>query len=415
MSDILTCAVRELARRRLRALATILGYGLAAGVAIVAWSVLVCSRNTQNRILANTGTHFMAWVPAALNCGKQNPALDPMHEGFLANTIPTMLFDTAVAGQAVAQRDCIRAAAPYLLFRFKEPADGHLFTVGGFDPQDIQVVGDTCCAKADLVAGNFLETDSTGLILLEQGYAQGRGLRVGQTMTIASRDYTVAGIVNPGVRPAKADVYMLFRDAEQAISRRLQTPLRDQANVLLVHTVSSVTHDAAIAQTLKLLDAAVIESCGCYNSGSVSTSYACYKPAAQVLGMNEGTLKLAVLILGLGALVFAAKSQMAAVIERRRDIGILKAIGWTNRHVLLQVLTEAALQSVMGSALGCLVALVCVHLIPVGVLGGTGAMPISRAACLVGVLVTLIGGLGAGSLPAFRAARQNPADALRRL
>ena len=48
-------------------------------------------------------------------------------------------------------------------------------------------------------------------------------------MTIANKDYTVAGIVNPGVRPAKADVYMLFRDAEKAINSRLQTPLRDQA------------------------------------------------------------------------------------------------------------------------------------------------------------------------------------------
>jgi len=400
-TDIWTCALRELSRRKVRTAATVLGYALAAGIAIVALSLLVAARNKQNRVLLNTGTHFMAWTPVSLNCAPQNPALDPVNEGFLANNVPTVLFYASVTNKVVAERNCVKAASPYLLFRFKDPKDGHLFTVGGFDPRDIQVVGNTCCAKADLVAGKFLEPTSSGQVLLEHGYAQGRKLQVGQTATIAGKEFTIAGIVNPGVRPAKADVYMLFQDAEAAINTRLKKPLRNEANVLLVHAASSVVHDKAIEKTLKLLDGAVTESCACYKPGSIVTSYACYKPAAQVLGMNEGTLKLVALILGLGALVFAGKSQMASVIERRRDIGVLKAIGWTNQHITFQVLTESTIQAVIGSAFGCIGAFFCVSVLP--------------KACLFGISLTLIGGLCSGFVPAFRATRQNPADTLRRL
>jgi putative ABC transport system permease protein len=97
-----------------------------------------------------------------------------------------------------------------------------------------------------------------------------------------------------------------------------------------------------------------------------------------------------------------------SVAERTREIGIRKAIGAKRRTIMLQFLTEAACICVLGGLIALAIAwpltLLLRHMIP-----ATMSLPV------VGIAlgVSLVTGVVAGLLPAWRAARMNPVDALR--
>ncbi|MDB6035638.1 MAG: hypothetical protein JWM16_5976 [Verrucomicrobiales bacterium] len=97
-----------------------------------------------------------------------------------------------------------------------------------------------------------------------------------------------------------------------------------------------------------------------------------------------------------------------SVAERTKEIGIRKAIGAKRRTILLQFLIEAATICLLGGLIGLSIAwglsLVVKKFLPTSM---------SMQVAVLGVVVSLITGVVAGFMPAWRAARMNPVDALR--
>ncbi|MDI9644694.1 MAG: ABC transporter permease [Candidatus Verstraetearchaeota archaeon] len=116
-----------------------------------------------------------------------------------------------------------------------------------------------------------------------------------------------------------------------------------------------------------------------------------------------------------------------SVIERTREIGVLKALGFTNNDVLLIFLSEAAIMGVVGGALGILVGSGISYVIPVilsaGISRTAGSFgtaqsfsytPIIRADIAAFVLLFAIAvALLAGFYPARRGSKMDPVVALR--
>lgn len=122
------------------------------------------------------------------------------------------------------------------------------------------------------------------------------------------------------------------------------------------------------------------------------------------------TIALAAVSLLIGG-IGIANVMVIGVTERTREIGVRMALGARRSEVLQQFLLEAALLSTFGGIVGIAVA-VGVALLAAFALPGFDARP-PLWAVAAGVLSSLIVGLVAGFLPARRAARLDPVEALR--
>lgn len=122
------------------------------------------------------------------------------------------------------------------------------------------------------------------------------------------------------------------------------------------------------------------------------------------------------LFLGLGAVallvggVGVANTMIISVLERRSEIGLRRALGATQGHIRIQFLSEAILLSVLGGAVGVACGALATF---VYATGKNWAVVLPPEAWLGGVGAAVVIGVVAGLVPALRAARMQPTEALR--
>jgi putative ABC transport system permease protein len=148
----------------------------------------------------------------------------------------------------------------------------------------------------------------------------------------------------------------------------------------------------------------------------VSTPDAMLDTVNSVLG---GVQAFIVIIASISILVGAVgivNTMTTSVLERRREIGIMKAIGARNSQIFMQFLIESGLLGFVGGLIGCVLG-VLIGII--GVLGinswiGADVAPSVDFVLVGGALVgSFLIGAVAGIVPAMNAAKQNPVEALR--
>ncbi len=149
---------------------------------------------------------------------------------------------------------------------------------------------------------------------------------------------------------------------------------------------------------------------------SVSTPEA---SIAMVNGILGGVQAFIVLIASISIFIGAlgiVNTMTTSVIERRKDIGIMKSIGATNSHIFLQFFLESSLLGLIGGLVGSIVGTL------IGILGTSAINNFIGAEIrsvinfsLIGFTLLgsfLLGGI-AGIIPAMNAAKKHPVEALR--
>jgi len=134
--------------------------------------------------------------------------------------------------------------------------------------------------------------------------------------------------------------------------------------------------------------------------------------AVQVLAAASGAIALVALTM---AALSVLNTLAMAVEERTRDIGILAAIGWSRARILALILSEGLLLAGLGGLLGAGLGWLGNHTLNLLVVPGGG---LSARATVTLMLLALAASLALGACgalwPAWRAARLDPASALRR-
>ena len=115
---------------------------------------------------------------------------------------------------------------------------------------------------------------------------------------------------------------------------------------------------------------------------------------------------IALMVGGIGVMAI----MMVSVTDRTREIGLRKAMGATRREILWQFLVEAATLTLMGGVIGIVLGLTLGELLK-ALLDFSTSVPLWSAA--VATLVSITVGVVFGIVPANRAARLDPVEALR--
>jgi len=159
-------------------------------------------------------------------------------------------------------------------------------------------------------------------------------------------------------------------------------------------------------------------------------------------------LALSIIVIAM-AIMLAALLTLSSVAKRVREIGTLRALGWSRRLVIRQIAGESLAQGIVGGVIGVVIGIAASAVInsfnlslsasskAAATTTGSGAFrgfastaqtatqsatsqvalhaPLAGSIILIGFALAVLGGLLAGATGALRAAQLRPADALRQV
>jgi putative ABC transport system permease protein len=351
------------------------------------------------------GAHSVAYIPRLTlqGCCIQTYATDlydPDREGFVVNNAPSNIISDDLI-EKIRQSPNVKDASPYLMFRIRSSAGTGEWLLGGIDLTKPNAYRSTVVAESQVVEGEFIKPDAMDKIMAEQEFASANNLSVGSDLQIGNKIYQVAAIVNPPLRPGKANIYMSLPGLRELVKSRLTEHADNPANAVLIESKGAKYHDKAKADIAMIL-----------GQSSRISSYGCYQPGMTAMGINENTALTITVLVVLCMLLLAMRIQYSSVIQRQFDIGVLKAIGWRNRNVVSQILAEAFFCAFAGALSGVLLALIILSFLPDELMAGKGALS-NPWILIAGLFLPLAGGLLSGFLSSLRAVQIQTSDILR--
>ena len=396
-------AVRFLKEGRFQSLLIVVG--VAAGVAVVAYiSALVTGlqTNTLNKTLG-AQAHVVV-----------SPLDEKVQAAWPASKEQARFTDTQARSQrlrtignwpaveaALQQRPGVAAVSPMVsgpaLARRGEATRSVALSGVELDRYD-RIVG----LRDKLVAGAFRM--GPGEALIGKTLAEDLGVRVGDRIVVTtdqrSDTLRLTGLVDLGIRDLNRRVVILPL-------RNAQTLLDLPGGVTQIDLrVDDVWAAQELSRALARELPTKVESWQDANSQLVTALNAQNISTALIR-----SVVMVVVVLGIASVL------VVSVVQKQREIGILRAMGAQRGQVLRLFLIQGALVGLMGSVLGTGLAMGMIKVFTTFVRGADGlplfniTLPMSTA--LQTVALALAAGLLAAVLPARRAARMDPAQAIR--
>lgn len=125
--------------------------------------------------------------------------------------------------------------------------------------------------------------------------------------------------------------------------------------------------------------------------------------------LRAATIAIGLMTL-LGAAIGLMNIMLVSVTERTKEIGVIKALGASQKVIMTQFLTEATIICQLGGVAGVILGILMGNIVT-WLIGGQFLMP--WAWIILGLVVCVLVGLASGIYPALRAARLDPIEALR--
>lgn len=386
LSDLARMSSAGLRTRKLRAALSALG--IAIGVASIV-AVLGLSSSSQAGLLAEIdrlGTNMLTVQNGQSIFG--TPVELPVQAPAMIRRIAgvTAVQDTsAVPGVNVFRSPLI------------PPIDTNALTVQAASPGLLKATGVT------VARGRFLNaaTAKEPVAVLGSLAAQRLGIdRVfsGERVWVSNQWFYVGGILNHAVLASSLDTSVLIGYPAA------ETYLGSDGHPSTVYVRAQTGQVGKVHQLLAA-------TANPQSPGDVSVS----RPSQALVARADAQSALNGLFLGLGAVallvgaVGVANIMIISVLERRSEIGLRRALGATRGHIRTQFLAEAVLLALMGGAAGVAIGAATTTIYA---LSRHWAVVVPALAWGGGIGAAILIGAGAGLLPALRAARMSPTEAL---
>ena len=382
-ADVLRLAGTGLRARPMRAFLSALGIaiGIAAMIAVV--GVSTSSRAQLTAQLESLGTNMLTLTPGSDLTGAEVKfptdavgrvdKIDGVQQSSSTSLVKASVYRSSLSDKAATGGISALVAEPGLL--------------------------DVVAGEVD--KGAWLNPATSSYPSTVLGAAAARRLGVvepGTQVWLGGTSFTVVGILKPSVLAPELDNAALIG---APVAERL---FGYAGNPTTIYERSA---DKAVERVRELLGPTISpQAPGAVKISRPSDALAAKNAADQAFtSLLTGVGSIALIVGGIGV----ANTMIISVLERRREIGLRRALGAMRSHILIQFLAEALLLAGLGGALGCVIG--------VGVTAGVAAAngwPFSLPALIIlaGLGVTVLIGAVAGLYPAVRAARTPPTAAL---
>lgn len=407
--------IKELRHHHHRTLVNIFGIAIGIALFVSINAVSTAYQKAVSRPFKNLGADLVVQKPEkrAVDSAQGPASMRGIRLPFSNQILPTNDL------QKLGSLDGIAAiASSLLLWEFDR---GGFRTIMGIDLSQPSL--GPVKVREWLKEGRFPRQE--GEVVLEKHYAKFHHSGLGNAMAIGGRSFTVVGLleIKEGSQIASANIYLPLADAQKLLSGEAKgvnlVYLRLQNPSLLTKVKSRVGRELP--------------------GVSVTSSDSFLEVMGGVSKISDQFSRLASIIALGGAIFLIIKTMLANLVARSSEIGILKAVGWTERNVQKQLMAEALLQSFAGGLVGLAAGYVLSYLlgflsIPVSVPWEINLTPAfakdaaTTAQTVVRLPVGFSAGLSAGALALSlmagalasffmgrRTSRMKPADILRKL
>jgi len=305
------------------------------------------------------------------------------------------------------------------------------FTIGGVDTSQSEM---GLITPTQVTKGHFLPAGAGLEALVADSYASSHKLKLGSTLNLNGTKFKVVGIVKAPLGGQSADVYVPLARLQKLAGQK------NQINVVLVRASKSSAVGRLQKEIEKALPRAQVASSQDV-ADQISGSLVDASNLSKSLGLALSIIAIA------AAFMLAALLTLSSIAKRVREIGTLRALGWTRRLVIRQIVGESFAQGIAGGVLGVALGVIAAAFIdafgptlnasstvgesdrgPRPAAFGLGQTltrtatsqvslkaPLAVSLILIGFALALAGGLLAGAIGSLRAARLRPADALRQV
>jgi len=361
--------LKNLFRQRVRTALTV--FGIAVGITtVVALGVLTEGmKQTSGEIIKTGGADFMV---------AQNGAAD-----FSFSTVQEEEW------KRLAMRPDV-AAAVGVLFNFTSVGSNAFFPEMGIRPDQLRSVV-AAPERGRLLSGKPDEA------VLGAAAARDLGVSVGGSVDLGSRTVRVVGIHNSPNRYENSGAYLPLETVQSLASK--------PGVVTAVYIKAAAGHDpATVAAEIERDEPtlAAISDVGDY--GKVDQGMTI---------IDAVQLAISLLAVGIGA-VGVTNTMVMSVFERTREIGILRAVGWSRRRILAGIMGEGVALCMVAAVVGTLLGVAASRAVLLVPSVSMFLAPVYTPSVFVrAIAIAFVVGLVGAAYPAFRATRLTPMEALR--
>jgi putative ABC transport system permease protein len=416
---------RELRQRTRQAIIVALGLAVGIGLVITVTAASSGVSNAQRAILRSLyGIGTDLTVTRALPASSSPGALGAGHASGRTDLLSTGdqgIMNSASVTSIARLPGVAEAADGLILTNLTQQAGGlpNTVSVDGVDPSH---AGLGPYASGTIRPGRRLtasDADSDAAVA-NSSYAAASGIAVGSTITIAGSAFTVIGLIRQPLSGASADIYIPLRRAQALTRYPGRRSLAGQVNIIYVAAASASGIPSVKAEIARKLPDVTVTATGDL-AGMVTGALASATSLVNDLGRW-----LAVAVL-LAVVAVASLLSAGAVTWRVQEFGTLRALGWRSRQIVAEIMGESLVTGITGAALGVAFGYagtaivntaaprlsatvtpnqgthttVAVHL----------AADVGGPVVAIAIVLAIAGGLIAGSIGAWRAARLRPTDA----
>ncbi|MDA3940206.1 MAG: ABC transporter permease [Spirochaetia bacterium] len=203
----------------------------------------------------------------------------------------------------------------------------------GVNPDEKQL-GPGRVLQEGLVSGRVFNMNESGVSVVDRHYAAIYSLKPGDTVTIGERDFQVVGIVDQqsGSQAGVANLYIPLSEARGLVGMDVGHVNQIYARITDASKIEAIVTD--LTAQLGTISAMSQESIF-QVMGGVARISSKFSFVASLVGMTGGM-----------ALAWVALTSL--ITERRREIGVMKAIGWRSRDVIRVLLSEILILGLFG-------------------------------------------------------------------